>query len=101
METTVHSSETGAVIRFAGCFNSSVQHDFCNAIDQALADDLGARLEIDLSGVISADSSVLGMLLMLRQRVGSADRPVVLTGAQGGVKHLIEIANLGELFRIA
>jgi anti-anti-sigma factor len=47
------------------------------------------------------DSSALGMLLMLRDKMSGVNKDVSLTGVQGNVKQVLDIANFGKLFRIA
>ena len=40
------------------------------------------------------------MLLLLREKAEGAGKNVVLTGLQGTVKQVLEIANFGKLFSI-
>ena len=55
---------------------------------------------IDFSSVEYLDSSALGMLLMLRDKMGGAKKDVSLSGVHGNVKQVLEIANFGQLFHI-
>ena len=41
------------------------------------------------------------MLLMLRDKMGSAKKEVILAWVHGNVKQVFDIANFGKLFRIA
>ena len=47
------------------------------------------------SGVDYLDSSALGMFLMLRDKLGGANKEVALTGVRGNVKQVLDIANFG------
>ncbi|HNM23255.1 MAG TPA: STAS domain-containing protein, partial [Rhodocyclaceae bacterium] len=59
------------------------------------------EVTVDFSGVDYLDSSALGMLLMLRDKVTGAGKDVVLGNVRGNVKQVLDIANFGKLFRIA
>jgi anti-anti-sigma factor len=51
---------------------------------------------VDLSGTEYLDSSALGMLLVLRDQVGSAN--VRIVNCRPAVRRILEIANFGSLF---
>lgn len=52
-------------------------------------------------GVDYLDSSALGMLLMLRDKLGGANKEVALVGVRGNVKQVLDIANFAKLFQIS
>lgn len=58
------------------------------------------RFVIDLTGANYVDSSALGMLLVLRDRVGGSSEKVKLTKARPEVRKILEIANFDQLFTI-
>ena len=60
-----------------------------------------APLSSIFSGVDYLDSAALGMLLLLREKLGNVRKEVELTGTHGMVKQVLEIANFARLFRIA
>ena len=70
------------------------------AVERALAETGARQIEVDLAGVGYVDSSALGMLLMLRDKARMVGRPVVIAGAQGSVRQVLEIANFAKLFSI-
>ena len=55
---------------------------------------------IDLSEVAYIDSAALGMLLVLRERSGSDQSQIKLTGAKDQTLKVLEVADFGRLFEI-
>ena len=86
-------------IKVTGRFDFSVHKEFREATDQIVA---GIKnIEVDLSAADYLDSSALGMLLLLRDKV-SGDRNVVsIKGADKEVKKILEIANFDKLFTLS
>lgn len=89
-----------ADLRLSGRFDFNAHRDFRNAYEPLLADAQVRTLNIDLAGVEYLDSSALGMLLMLRDKVGAVNKALALQNVRGPVKQVLEIANFGKLFRI-
>ena len=101
MQVTVTKNGNRAVLKLAGRFDFNTHHEFRTAVDPlSVYPDLAA-VTIDFSEVEYLDSSALGMLLMLRDKMGGAKKEVILSGVRGNVKQVLEIANFGKLFRIA
>lgn len=80
----------------SGRFTSDAYHDFKAEFTPVLDSGDFKELEIDLGGVEYLDSSALGMLLLLKERV--VNKPIVLSNAKGTVKSVMEIANFHQLF---
>lgn len=99
MQANVVSADGRVAIRLLGRFDFNAHREFRDAIEEALNKD-GREVSIDLSGVDYLDSSALGMLLMLRDKAKSANKTVILTGSQGAVKQVLDIANFNKLFAI-
>lgn len=59
------------------------------------------RIVFDLARAEFMDSSALGMLLIVRDAASQQQHTVVLKGAHGQVKQLIEIGKLHKYFEIA
>jgi len=55
---------------------------------------------VDLALVEYLDSSALGMLLMLRDKIKASNRRVALVNCRGPVKQVLEIANFAKLFEV-
>jgi HptB-dependent secretion and biofilm anti anti-sigma factor len=101
MQVTVAKNGNRAVLKLAGRFDFNAHHEFRTAVDPLWADPDLTAVTIDFSEVEYLDSSALGMLLMLRDKMGSAKKEVILSAVHGNVKQVLDIANFGKLFRIA
>ncbi|MBW7901436.1 MAG: STAS domain-containing protein [Rhodocyclaceae bacterium] len=88
-------------LRLSGRFDFNAHREFRNAYEPAIADAQVRALNVDMGGVDYLDSSALGMLLMLRDKAGAANKAVALINVHGQVKQVLEIVNFGKIFRIA
>jgi anti-anti-sigma factor len=100
MQANLTNQDGKSVIVMQGRFDFNAHREFREAVDRAVKEAPGV-IQIDLEGVDYLDSSALGMLLMLRDKAKNAGKEVVLAGARGSVKQVIEIANFGKLFTLA
>ncbi len=98
----ISRSDEANLLRLAlsGRFDFHSHKAFRTAYEQALDSEHTTRIEVDFSGVDYLDSSALGMLLLLREKADTCGKSVVLTGLQGTVKEVIQVANFGKLFTI-
>lgn len=101
MQATVKKAAGTATINLVGRFDFNTHRDFRAAYEPLLVDGEVSRVEVDFSGVDYLDSSALGMLLMLRDKLSGVSKDVALTGVAGNVKQVLDIANFGKLFRIS
>jgi anti-anti-sigma factor len=58
------------------------------------------RIEVDLAATDYLDSSALGMLLILRDKMKGNKDKVVIKGARADVKKILLIANFDKLFTL-
>jgi len=85
-------------IRVTGRFDFSAHKEFRDATNQIVA---GVRkIEVDLSGTDYLDSSALGMLLLLRDKVSGNRDAILIKGARAEVKKILQIANFDKLFTL-
>lgn len=101
MQATVTKDSTKATLKLNGRFDFNTHRDFRAAYEPLLADNSVKSVAVDFAGVDYLDSSALGMLLMLRDKMSGVSKDVSLIGVQGNVKQVLDIANFGKLFRIA
>lgn len=101
MQASVTNEGGKAVIRLSGRFDFNAHREFRAAYDPLVADAALRAVVVDFNGVDYLDSSALGMLLMLRDKMGGAAKEVSLTGVRGSVKQVLDIANFGKLFQIS
>lgn len=101
MQATVLNDAGKAVIRLAGRFDFNTHREFRGAYEPLLADASVNSVVVDFAAVDYLDSSALGMLLMLRDKLGGVNKSVALMGVSGNVKQVLDIANFGKLFQIS
>jgi anti-anti-sigma factor len=101
MQANVSKDAAKAVIRLSGRFDFNTHREFRSAYEPLVADAAIRSVTVDFTGVDYLDSSALGMLLMLRDKLGGASKEVLLTGVRGNVKQVLDIANFGKLFQIS
>lgn len=101
MQTTVTKEGSMAIVKLNGRFDFNAHREFRTAYDPLIADAGVASVLVDFSAVDYLDSSALGMLLMLRDKLGGVNKDVTLSGVKGNVKQVLDIANFGKLFKIS
>ncbi len=89
-----------ATLSLEGRFDFNSHRDFRNAYEAMLNNPQAREIVIDFAKVDYLDSSALGMLLLLREKVDAAGKKISLKGLQGTVKQVLEIANFQRLFNI-
>lgn len=85
-------------IKIMGRFDFSVHNEFRQAT-QLVVSGIN-EVVVDLSGAEYLDSSALGMLLVLRDKVASIKASVSIMGAKAEVKKILAIANFDKLFAL-
>jgi len=101
MQASILNESGKATVKLAGRFDFNTHREFRAAYEPLITDGAVRSVAIDFSGVDYLDSSALGMLLMLRDKLGGANKEVALTGVRGNVKQVLDIANFGKLFQIS
>lgn len=98
----IRETRTDSVAKLAleGRFDFNSHRDFRSAYDGLLSVPTLREIELDFERVDYLDSSALGMLLLLREKAEAGGKAVALTGLQGTVKQVLEIANFQRLFTI-
>jgi anti-anti-sigma factor len=100
MQTKVSIENGQASVSLSGRFDFNAHRDFRSAYDPLMENAEVRSIVIDLRGVDYLDSSALGMLLMLRDKVANANKTLSLANPQVGVRQVLDIANFGKLFQI-
>ena len=85
-------------IKVRGRFDFNAHKEFREATDKVVAG--VKKIEVDLSNTDYLDSSALGMLLLLRDKMSGNRDAVVIMGAAKDVKKILEIANFNKLFTL-
>jgi anti-anti-sigma factor len=89
------SSRTTVTIR--GKFNFACYDEF----QRVIGSQTSTHYTVDLSAVEYIDSAALGMLLLLRERVGEDRNRVVLKTGKGQPAEVLKLANFGTLFTMS
>lgn len=96
IDTKVSDDGNNATIKITGRFDFSQHQDFRTAFEKT-PDDIKS-FTVDLGGTEYVDSSALGMLLVLRDKVEDRNDRVKIVNANPAVKKILEIANFDKLF---
>ncbi len=97
MQITLNTSGDRLVMTLRGRFEFSVRRQFDRAIQDVLASPCH-QLQVSLREVEYMDSSALGMLLVMRDKLNAVGKKASLVDAQGMVKKIIEVANFQKIF---
>lgn len=100
MQANVTKEGSRAVIKLSGRFDFNTHRDFRAAYEGLVSDQALKDVLVDFAAVDYLDSSALGMLLMLRDKMSSTGKLVTLANVRGNVKQVLDIANFGKLFAI-
>ncbi len=96
IDTNLDTGTQTLVIKVSGRFDFGVHQDFRKATEQATQ---AVRVIIvDMTNADYVDSSALGMLLVLRDKVSDSTNAVRIKNAKPDVKKILEIANFDKLF---
>lgn len=93
------SADNTLNITIEGRFDYDCHQDFSTSYKE-LSQPAQKKYLIDLSRVNYMDSSALGMLLVLRERVGGDRSDITLVGANSEIKKVLDIANFEKLFTV-
>ena len=87
-----------AVIEVKERFDFNVHREFREAMAKALGLADVKEVVVDLAAAYYLDSSVLGMLLVMRNKAEGLGKRVILARPTGAVKQVLDIANFQKLF---
>jgi anti-anti-sigma factor len=100
LQVNVSKEGSKAVLALSGRFNFEAHRAFRDAYTPVLGEAAVTTLVLDFRSVDYMDSSALGMLLMLRERLGGTGKTMSLTHCTGTVKDVLNVANFGKIFKI-
>jgi len=95
----VSECENEVTIKINGRFDFSVHKEFRSAYEAALKNDKLGRCVVDLQATEYIDSSALGMLLMMRERIGERAK-IELVRCNKEIRSTLDISNFHKLFDI-
>tara|TARA_B100000674_G_C37945988_1_gene964931 strand:+ start:612 stop:965 length:354 start_codon:yes stop_codon:yes gene_type:complete len=86
-------------VEVTGRFTFGDHSSFRKLIEEVRGHD-SSTLVLNIAGVDFIDSAGLGMLLLARDEGEKSNTTVVLRGAQGQVKRMLEVARFDTLFKL-
>lgn len=98
VETHLDAEKQILEIKISGRFDFSVHQDFRKATQQASSG--VTAIMVDMSETDYVDSSALGMLLVLRDKVGENKEAISIKNAKPEVRKILDIANFDKLFTL-
>lgn len=95
-----HTSDDGSVtLKLGGHFDFNAYSDFKPYQTQALDMPGIKQIILDMSKLDYLDSAALGTLLLLREKARDRNVEIVIRGANGVVREILEIAHFERMFR--
>lgn len=98
LDTQLDAASKTLTIKVSGRFDFGIHQDFRKATE--LAETGVSSIIVEMGQVDYLDSSALGMLLVLRDKVGENKSAVRIRNAKPDVKKILEIANFNMLFTL-
>jgi HptB-dependent secretion and biofilm anti anti-sigma factor len=98
VETNYDVAKATLTIKVSGRFDFAVHQEFRKAIDKITS--VMKVIVIDFYVTEYMDSSALGMLLVLRDKVNSTQQTVQLIHTRPEVRKILEIAHFDKLFTV-
>lgn len=96
MIESAKQTDGSLTLRIKGRFNFSCYKQF----NDAVAGPPAPSYVVDLSGADYMDSSALGMLLLLRDKVGQDTSRVKILAGSGQPHEVLKLANFHKLFNV-
>lgn len=99
MSLTSQVSSGVVTIRVEGNFDIGCYDAFNQALNDNL--DTASKFVIDLSQASYMDSSALGMLLLLREKLGGQSSKIEFVNVNEEVMNILKVAKFDQLFTIS
>lgn len=100
MAIRIHIHENIGSIFMEGRFDFLVHREFKQAYMDMLDNPAIHEIEVDMQRLDFMDSSALGMLLLLRERVHAVSKSIALANPSEIASKLLWVANFDKLFPI-
>lgn len=98
IRTNIHE-QVGSIF-MEGRFDFLVHREFKQAYTDMLNDPLISEIEVNLQHLDFMDSTALGMLLLLRERVNAVNKIITLSNPSKIASKLLWVANFDKQFTI-
>jgi HptB-dependent secretion and biofilm anti anti-sigma factor len=91
--------DVGRVV-LSGQFDFSAHREFRQVCETLISNPSIKEVLVDFQNVNYLDSSALGMLLLLKEKIGAASKSLALVNCRESVKQVLDIACFGKIFII-
>ena len=98
---SVHQDSNSATIEISGRFDFNLHSQFRKAYEDVLDKGGAQKFVIDMKNTDYLDSSALGMLLILRDRLGCEKERQEIINCRDDILEILKISNFHKLFKIA
>ncbi|HBU99243.1 MULTISPECIES: STAS domain-containing protein [Thalassospira] len=99
MNYNTEQTDKTTTVELTGRFTFGDHSNFRKLIEEMRAHQSETHV-LDVAGIEFIDSAGLGMLLLARDEGEKARATVILRGAQGQVKRMLEVARFDTLFKL-
>ncbi len=99
LPTAEIDGDIGRIV-LTGQFDFSAHREFRQVCEVLIANPSVRELWVDFQQVVYLDSSALGMLLLLKEKVNTANKNLALINCHDTVRQVLEIACFGKIFTI-
>jgi anti-anti-sigma factor len=100
MTPTVQIEGNVGRVILSGQFDFSAHREFRQVCETLIANPEIKEVLVDFQNVNYLDSSALGMLLLLKEKISAANKNLALVNCRDTVKQVLEIACFGKIFTI-
>lgn len=100
MHINIESYGKIAELQLAGNFVFGCHKTLRAACRSLLQDSATECIQLEMSKVEYLDSSALGMLLLMKEKVVAAGKDIQIKGAQGIVLQVLEVAKFNGMFKL-
>lgn len=97
---STNGEDEALVLRLTGDVDALTQAQFRRRADELLAHHAGRRLVVDMTDLVSIDSSGLGLLVHLQSTTRDQGLAMVLTSVPPRAQALLKRTGLDRVFRI-
>lgn len=100
MSPTVEINGKIAKVILAGQFDFNSHREFRQACESVIGNANVSEVQIDFQKVTYLDSSALGMLLLVKEKVNAVNKSLALVNCKDSVRQVLEIACFGKILSI-
>lgn len=100
MQIQIENHGRTAVMQLAGQFVFTSHKVLRDACRRLLQDPATECIQLEMSKVEYLDSSALGMLLLMKEKLTTASKEIQIKGAQGLVLQVLEVAKFDRMFTL-